>query len=158
MADGVGGWGMRFLLWLGLPLLALLGLGLGVPDVAAAWRAKSGGGTAGTFTALHEECSRNCVWHGDFVPDGGGTPRHDVIVYDGPDRLTPGATVAARDTGARRGVFAARGGDTWLIFSGLAVAGVLAPIGWVVLLVRAATNRRRIAPGPGAAGHPVSRG
>ncbi|MEH0972034.1 hypothetical protein V6U77_12965 [Micromonospora sp. CPCC 205546] len=143
MADGAAGWGMRILLWVGLPFLALLGLALAVPDVAPAWRAKSGGGVAGTFTALHEKCSRNCVWHGDFVPAGGGTPRHDVIVYDGPDGLTSGATVAARDTGARRGVFAARGGGTWLIFSGLAAAGALAAIGWVVVVVRAMTNRRR---------------
>lgn len=146
VADGAAGWGRKVLLWAGLPFLALLGLALGVPDVAPAWQAKSGGGTAGTFTALHEKCSRYCVWYGDFVPDGGGTPRHDVIVYDGPDRLTQGTTVAARDTGARRGVFAVQGGDTWLLFSGLAGAGALAAIGWVVLLVRAITNRRRVGP------------
>lgn len=134
---------MRFLRWIALPLLALLGLALAVPDVASAWRAKSGDGTAGTFTALYEKCSRNCVWHGDFVPDEGGTPRNDVIVYDEPDGLTSGATVAARDTGARRGVFAAQGGRTWLLFTGLAVAGALAAIGWVVMLVRAIANRHR---------------
>lgn len=54
--------------------------------------------------------------------------------------------MAARDTGARRGVFAVQGGDTWLLFSGLAGAGALAAIGWVVLLVRAITNRRRVGP------------
>ncbi|BCL15526.1 hypothetical protein GCM10017556_32650 [Micromonospora sagamiensis] len=134
---------MKFLLWVGLPFLALLGLALGVPDVAPAWQAKSGDGTAGTFTARYESCGRNCTWHGDFVPDGGGTPRNDVIVYDGPDELTSGATVAARDTGARRGVFAAQGGGTWLLFTGLAVAGVLAAIGWVAILVHAIANRRR---------------
>ncbi|OZV79989.1 hypothetical protein CA850_14760 [Micromonospora echinospora] len=126
---------MKFLLWVGLPLLALLGLSLAVPDVASAWQAKSGDGTAGTFIARYETCGRNCTWHGDFVPDEGGTPRSDVIVYDGPDELTAGATVAARDTGARRGVFAAQGGSTWLLFTGLAVAGALAAIGWVVFLV-----------------------
>lgn len=73
---GRGGWsgwlGRKVLLWAGLPFLALLGLALGVPDVTPAWQAKSGGGTAGTFTALHEKCSRYCVWYGDFVPDGAG--------------------------------------------------------------------------------------
>jgi hypothetical protein len=135
---------MKFLLWVGLPFFALLGLALAVPDVASAWQARSGGGTAGTFTARYETCSRrHCTWHGDFVPDGAGTPRNDVIVYDEPDGLTSGATVAARDTGARRGVFAAQGGSTWLLFTGLAVAGALAAIGWVVVLVRAIANRRR---------------
>ncbi|MEU4565870.1 hypothetical protein [Micromonospora sp. NPDC023956] len=143
MANGTAGWGMKFLLWVGLPFLALLGLALAVPDVAAAWRARSGDGTSGTFTARYETCSRNCTWHGDFVPDGDGAPRNDVIVYDGPDGLTPGATVAARDTGARRGVFAAQGGSTWLLFTGLAVGGALAAIGWVVILVHALARRRR---------------
>ncbi|WP_416901216.1 hypothetical protein [Micromonospora echinospora] len=143
MANGTAGWGMKFLLWAGLPFFALLGLALAVPDVASAWQAKSGDGTAGTFIARYETCGRDCTWHGDFVPDGGGTPRNDVIVYDEPDGLTPGATVAARDTGARRGVFAAQGGNTWLIFTGLAVAGTLAAIGWVVILVRAMVKRLR---------------
>ncbi|MFI6823000.1 hypothetical protein ACIBJE_18885 [Micromonospora sp. NPDC050187] len=143
MANGTAGWGMKFLLWVGLPFFALLGLALAVPDVAAAWQAKSGDGTAGTFIARYEECSRNCNWYGDFVPDGGGTPRNDVIVYDGPDELSSGATVAARDTGARRGVFAAQGGSSWLLFTGLAVAGALAAIGWVVTLVHAIANRLR---------------
>ncbi|MEV0330488.1 hypothetical protein AB0H63_29130 [Micromonospora echinospora] len=134
---------MKFLLWAGLPFFALLGLALAIPDVASAWQARSGGGTAGTFIARYETCGRNCTWHGDFVPDGGGTPRNDVIVYDEPDGLTSGATVAARDTGARRGVFAAQGGNTWLIFIGLAVAGALAAVGWVVILARAIVKRLR---------------
>ncbi|MCX4471501.1 hypothetical protein OOK41_14510 [Micromonospora sp. NBC_01655] len=144
MADGPAGWGMKFLLWIGLPVLALVGLAVAAPDVAPAWRARSGDGVAGTFTARYEECGRACTWHGDFVPDGDGTPRNDVIVYGEPDGLTSGAVVAARDTGARRGVFAARGGNSWLLFTGLAVAGAVAAVGWVVMLVRAIANRRRM--------------
>ncbi|SCG55228.1 hypothetical protein [Micromonospora halophytica] len=143
MTDEKAGGGITFLRWIGLPLLAVAGLAFALPDVAPAWRARSGDGTAGTFTVHYERCSRTCTWRGDFVPDGPGTPRHDVIIYDEPDGLTPGATVAARDTGARKGVFAAQGGNSWLLFAGLAVAGAFAAIGWVVLLVHARTHRRR---------------
>ncbi|MCW3841769.1 hypothetical protein ONA70_16840 [Micromonospora yasonensis] len=135
---------MKLLLWIGLPVLALVGLALAALAVAPAWRARSGDGTAGTFTARYEECGRSCTWHGGFFPDGAGMPRNDVIVYGEPGGLTSGATVAARDTGARRGVFAAAGGgNSWLLFSGLAVAGVPAAVGWVVMLVRAVANRRQ---------------
>ncbi|MGW5668938.1 hypothetical protein [Micromonospora sp. NPDC003776] len=144
VADGMAGSRVKLLLWIGLPTLAVVGLALAAPDVAPAWRARSGDGTVGTFTARYEECARTCTWHGDFVPDKAGTPRYDVIVYGEPDGLIAGTTVAARDTGARRGVFAASGGgNSWLIFSGLAVAGALAAVGWAAMLGRAVANRRR---------------
>ncbi|MFR9776075.1 hypothetical protein ACL02O_08440 [Micromonospora sp. MS34] len=144
MMDRISSWRMKFFLWVGLPVIAVLGLAIAAPDVAPAWRAKSGSGTAGTFTAVREECGRrSCTWHGDFVPAGGGAARNDVVLYDAPDGLTSGGTAAARDTGAGKGVYSTAGGNTWLLVTGFAAVGVLAAVGWVVLIVRTVLGRRR---------------
>lgn len=144
MFERISNWRMKFFLWVGLPVIAVLGLAFAGPDVAPAWRAKSGAGTPGTFTAVREECGRrSCTWHGDFVPTDGGAVRRDVVLYDDPAGLTTGGTAAARDTGAGKGVYSTTGGNTWLLVTGLAVGGALAAVAWMVLIVWTVRRRRR---------------
>ncbi|MEU7798673.1 hypothetical protein AB0J14_07025 [Micromonospora arborensis] len=138
----INGWRTRVFVWIGLPVIAGIGLMLGVGDLVPAWQAKGGGGTTGTFTAVSEECSRrNCTWHGDFVAED-GKKRADVILYDAPEALTTGATAPARDTGARKGVFSTDGGSTWLLVTALTLAGAVAGVAWVVFLVGVVRRRR----------------
>lgn len=147
--DKINGWRTKVFVWIGLPVIAAIGLMLGATDLAPAWEAKNGGGTAGTFTAASEECSRrNCEWHGNFVATDGGARRADVILYDAPDGMTKGSTAPARDTGARKGVFSTTGGSTYLLVTGLTVAGVAALVIWVAIIVRQIRRRRRPAQPP----------
>jgi hypothetical protein len=138
-------WRMKFFLWVGLPVIAGIGLFLGATDLLPAWQAKSGDGIVGTFTADREECGRrSCSFHGSFTPADGAAGRPDVILYDEPDSLLVGGTIEAIDSGARKGVFATAGGSSHLLFTGLTVAGLAAAIGWVFFLIR--TFRRKEAP------------
>ncbi|MEU4367414.1 hypothetical protein [Micromonospora chersina] len=140
----INGWRTKVFVWIGLPVIAAIGLMLSVTDLAPAWEAKNGGGTPGTFTAVNEECGRrNCEWHGTFVATEGGAQRADVILYDAPDGLAAGATAPALDSGARKGVFSTGGGSTYLLVTGLALAGVAALVAWVVIIVRAVRRRSR---------------
>ncbi|MFI6331600.1 hypothetical protein ACIBBG_25245 [Micromonospora chersina] len=140
----INGWRTKVFVWIGLPVIAAIGLMLSVTDLAPAWEAKNGGGTPGTFTAVNEECGRrNCEWHGTFVATEGGAQRADVILYDAPDGLAAGATAPALDSGARKGVFSTAGGSTYLLVTGLALAGVAALVAWVVIIVRAIRRRSR---------------
>ncbi|WP_319459701.1 hypothetical protein [Micromonospora sp. RTP1Z1] len=159
MLEKINDWRLKFFLWVGLPVIAVMGLAFAAPDLAPAWQAKSGGGAAGTFTAVSEQCGRrSCSWHGDFVADEGGAPRKHVILYDAPDGLAQGGTAHARDTGARKGVFATAGGSTWLLVTGFTVAAALAAVGWVVLVVTTILRRRRHAAAiDRLAGTPVQR-
>ncbi|MFG3603681.1 hypothetical protein [Micromonospora chersina] len=140
----INGWRTKVFVWIGLPVIAAIGLMLSVTDLAPAWEAKNGGGTPGTFTAVNEECGRrSCEWYGTFAATEGGAQRADVILYDAPDGLTAGATAPALDSGARKGVFSTAGGSTYLLVTGLALAGVAALVAWVWIIVRAIRNRRR---------------
>ncbi|MEV0806401.1 hypothetical protein [Micromonospora sp. NPDC050200] len=142
--DKINGWRTKIFVWIGLPVIAAIGLMLGATDLVPAWQAKGGSGTPGTFTAVDEECSRrNCEWHGDFVAADGGARRTDVILYDAPDGLSQGGTAPARDTDARKGVFSTTGGSTWLLLTGLTVAGLVAAVAWVVIVVRLIRRRRQ---------------
>ncbi|MBQ0892120.1 hypothetical protein ABT214_14140 [Micromonospora purpureochromogenes] len=141
--DKINGWRTKVFVWIGLPVIAAIGLMMGATDLVPAWQAKGGSGTAGTFTAVNEECSRrNCEWHGDFVATDGGARRTDVILYDAPDGLAQGDAAPARDTGARKGVFSTTGGSTYLLATGLTLAGVVAAVAWVVMVVRMVRRRR----------------
>ncbi|MEU5788186.1 hypothetical protein ABZ754_10690 [Micromonospora purpureochromogenes] len=141
--DKINGWRTKVFVWIGLPVIAAIGLMMGATDLVPAWQAKGGSGTAGTFTAVNEECSRrNCEWHGDFVATDGGARRTDVILYDAPDGLAKGGTAEARDTGARKGVFSTTGGSMYLLATGLTLAGVVAAVAWVVIVVRTVRRRR----------------
>ncbi|MFU8851749.1 hypothetical protein ACNAW0_12315 [Micromonospora sp. SL1-18] len=139
----ISGWRTKVFVWIGLPVIAAAGLLAGATDLAPTWQAKNGGGTSGTFTAVHEECGRrNCEWRGTFVATEGGARRDDVILYDAPDGLAKDATAPARDTGARAGVFSTTGGSTYLWVTGLSLAGVAALVAWVVIIVRTIRRRR----------------
>ncbi|HEU4348133.1 MAG TPA: hypothetical protein VFR35_10125 [Actinoplanes sp.] len=142
----VNGWRTKVFVWIGLPVIAVAGLLFGAFDLLPAWDAKAGNGTPGTFTAVREDCGRrNCTWHGDFATESGGQ-RTDVILYDEPDGLAVGDAVPARDTGARNGVFSTEGGYTWLVVTGFVLAGAVAAVAWVLILVRALKRRRAPVP------------
>ncbi|MGC4851962.1 hypothetical protein ACLQ24_00875 [Micromonospora sp. DT4] len=65
-----------------------------------------------------------------------------MILYDAPDTLSTGETAPARDTGARKGVFSTAGGSTWLLVTGLTLAGVVAGVAWVIFIVWTVRRRR----------------
>jgi hypothetical protein len=143
ISEKISGWRAKIFVWIGLPVIAIAGLIFGAFDLVPAWQAKAGNGTPGTFTALHEECGRrSCTWYGDFATTEGGRQRTDVILYDQPDGLAVGKAVPAHDTGARKGVFSAAGGSTWLLMTGFVVAGVIAGVAWVIIVVRLVSRRR----------------
>ncbi|HEX5540671.1 MAG TPA: hypothetical protein VFX60_03775 [Micromonospora sp.] len=143
--DKISDWRAKVFIWIGLPVIAAAGFMFGAFDLVPAWQAKAGNGTSGTFTAVHEECSRrSCNWYGDFAAaEGGG--RVNVILYDEPSGLRAGDTVPARDTGARKGVFSTEGGFTWLLVTGFVVAGAIAAAVWVTIVVRWVSRRRATA-------------
>jgi hypothetical protein len=140
-------WRTKFFLWVGLPLIAVIGLVFGSADLVPAWQAKSGSGTAGTFTADREECGRSCSFYGTFVAADGNQTRTDVILYDEPGSLRVGGKTDAIDSGARKGVFAKDGGLTYLLVTAFTVAGVAAAVGWVFFLLRT-FRRRKADPAP----------
>src|SRR4051794_339467 len=142
----ISDWRMTFFLWVGLPLLAAMGLVFGVGDLVPAWQAHGGGGTVGTFTAERRECGkRSCSFHGPWVAADGSARRDDVILYDEPDTLITGETTEAVDTGARTGVFATTGGSTYLLVTGFVAGGLAALVCWVFVILGAVRRRRRVA-------------
>jgi hypothetical protein len=146
-SEKINGWRTKVFVWIGLPAIAVAALFFGAFDLGPAWQAKAGDGTPGTFTVVREDCGRrNCTWYGDFAATEGGGQRTDVILYDDPDGLAVGDAVPVRDTGARNGVFAAAGGSTWLLMTGFVLAGVIAAVAWVVIVVRTVRRRRALAP------------
>ncbi|MET8355104.1 hypothetical protein [Micromonospora sp. NPDC005206] len=146
-SNKISEWRTKIFVWIGLPVIAIAGLMFGAFDLVPTWQAKAGQGTPGTFTAVREDCGRrNCTWYGDFAATEGGGQRTDVILYDEPDGLVAGDTVPVRDTGARNGVFATAGESTWLLLTGFVVAGVIAAVAWVIILVRTVSRRRAPAP------------
>lgn len=141
--DKISGLRTKVFVWIGLPAIAIAALMFGAFDLVPAWQAKAGNGTPGTFTAVREECGRrSCTWHGDFAATEGGGQRTDVILYDEPDGLGVGQAVPARDTGARHGVFSTAGGSTWLLMTAFVVAGAIAAVVWVVMVLRWLSRRR----------------
>lgn len=128
---------MKIFLWIGLPLIAVIGLGFSVRDVGPAWAAKNGEGTVGTFTAKREDCGRrSCSFYGDWVSADGAGRRSDVILYDEPDSMSIGGTTEALDTGARTGVFTKGGSGTFYLTVAITLAGVAAAIGFIFVLIR----------------------
>jgi len=139
---------MKIFTWIGLPVIAVIGLGFSVQDVIPAWDAKNGKGTVGTFTAKREDCGRrSCSWYGDWVSSDGTKTLPDVIIYDEPDSMAVGDSVEALDTGARAGVFTKGGGSgTFYLTLGLTLAGLAAAIGFIFVLIRLFTRKRESAP------------
>jgi hypothetical protein len=135
-------WRAKVFLWVGLPIIAGMGLFLGITDLVPAWQAKNGDGVVGTFTANREQCGRRtCSFHGSWQPADGSAGKADTLLYDEPDDLQVGGTVEAIDSGARKGVFATAGGSSYLLFTGMTVAGVAVAGTWVFYLYR--TFRRK---------------
>jgi hypothetical protein len=142
----IDSWQTKVFLWIGLPAIAVIGLVFGSADLVPAWQAKGGTGTPGTFTAVREDCGRrSCTWHGDWVATDGSKTRSDVILYDEPEAMRAGTKTEALDSGARNGVFSTAGGSTYLLVSGLTLAGLLAAIGFIVFLVKKIRGRGRAA-------------
>jgi hypothetical protein len=136
---------MKFFLWIGLPVLAALGLTFGARDLVPAWQAHNGTGTVGTFTVERQECGkRSCSFHGRWEATDGSARRDDVILYDEPDALTTDNTVEAVNTGASKGVFATTGGSTYLLITAFSIGGLAALIGWI-LVIRHSLRRRKAA-------------
>ncbi|MBQ0894765.1 hypothetical protein KBX37_16935 [Micromonospora sp. U56] len=126
-----------------LPIFAVVGL-FNVGDLVPAWRAKSGNGTVGVFTAEREQCrKRVCNFYGSWKASDGSATRSDVILYDDPDGLRLDGTVEAIDSGHSKGVFASAGGSTYLTITGMTVAGAAAVVGWVYVVIRTVRARRR---------------
>ena len=142
----IGNWRTAILVWVGLPVIAVLGLLFGSVDVIPAWQAKEGTGTAGTFTADREDCGRrSCSFYGTWQAADGSKTRADVILYDEPDSLRVGGKTEAIDSGARKGVFATAGGSTYLLVTGFTLAGLAAAVAWIIVLARAVRRRKTTA-------------
>jgi hypothetical protein len=136
---------MKLFLWIGLPVIAVLGLVFGSVDVIPAWQARGGSGTAGTFTATREDCGRrSCSFYGTWVAADGSRTRKDVILYDEPDSLRVGGRTEAIDSGARKGVFATAGGFTYLLVTAFTLAGLAAAVGWILFLVGTVRRRKAV--------------
>jgi hypothetical protein len=143
----ISDWRMKFFLWIGLPVIAAMGMVFGAFDLVPAWQAHGGSGTAGTFTAEREECGRrSCSYYGSWAAADGSDRRDDVILYDEPGSLSTGGTTEAVDTGARKGVFATAGGSTYLLVSAFVAGGLAALIGWIFVIRNAIRDRRRTVP------------
>lgn len=141
---------MKIFTWIGLPVIAVVGLGFSAQDIVPSWDAKNGDGKAGTFTAKREDCGRrSCSFYGDWVAGDGSKTRADVILYDEPDSMNVGDTTEALDTGARNGVYTVGGSGTFYLTLGLALAGLAAAIGFIVVIIRRLTRKRE--PQPAAA-------
>lgn len=129
----------KYLRWVFIylvPPVALLGIVLGLIDLGPSWSAAHGGGVTGTFAVRTRECGNHCVLHGDFVGDD-GTVRRGVLMHDNPKAgALVGATMPARDTGDRTGVFAVSGSTDWyyevivLVMSGGYLVGWFLWLGW----------------------------
>ncbi|MFC6593515.1 hypothetical protein [Kitasatospora paranensis] len=146
-------WRMSLFLWVGLPFIAFVGIAKAAPDLVPAWKAQSGSGVIGTFTAAREVCSHgSCDFYGDWKAADGTAARTDVLLYDGPDSLRIGETAAARDSGAAGGVFSTGGGSSYLLVTAFAVGGLAAAIAWPVFLWRTwRSSRGRHTPSPESA-------
>ncbi|MBC6463738.1 hypothetical protein [Actinomadura sp. HBU206391] len=113
-----------------------------VPDIAPSVRAERGDGVQGRFVATWLECSRRCLWHGDFRPDSGGATRRDVWIEGvGKDELEEGEVVRAMDTGAASNVYTTDGDVRWLGMVGGSVVTVTLAIAGCHLLWRARPRR-----------------
>ncbi|MFD9129053.1 hypothetical protein [Kitasatospora sp. NPDC059571] len=147
-------WRMSVFLWIGLPFIAFVGIAKAAPDLVPAWKAQSGSGVTGTFTAAREVCSHgSCDFYGDWKAADGTSTRTNVLLYDGPDSMPVGETAVALDSGAPGGVFATGGGSSHLLLTAFAVGGLAAAIAWPVFLWRTwRTSHGRRIPSPEPAG------
>lgn len=121
-------------------LLCLCGGGSGL---APAWRARFGDGTPGTFTATRLECRKACFVYGDFAADDGGVRKTDVMLLDGPRKMSPGSTERALDTGERVAVYSTSGGPSLVWALAFTAGGVVLAAFMVYVGVGEVRRRRR---------------
>lgn len=133
----------RWLLIYFLPVVAGFMIVVSLIDLGPSWSAAHGGGVTGTFIVHTRDCgNRSCQLRGDFIGDD-GTLRVDVLMHDNPKAGAPvGATIPARDTGDRTGVFAASGSTDWYYELILLVLAGGYLIGWFLWLVWRLVRRR----------------
>ncbi|MFC6020044.1 hypothetical protein ACFP2T_28100 [Plantactinospora solaniradicis] len=91
------------LLVAGFATLSALGVGQALDELGPSWRAATGGGTAGSFTAesmwAGGPAVRDRQWRGTFVSTDRSVVRRDVKLADVPVQIEIGSSVPARDTG-----------------------------------------------------------
>jgi hypothetical protein len=134
-------WRFKIFLWVGLPAITFAAFAFAAPNVGPAWRAHNGDGISGTFTAVGSECGRrSCTLRGTWTATDGSATRPDVALLGGPDSLPVDGTVEAVDAGADDGVFVLPT-NHHLIYIGLVLAGVLAAVGWIFVIIRAVKRR-----------------
>jgi len=133
-------------------LLGLLFLGVAVlvgsfvgPDIAPTIRAVRGDGRPGAFTAERLDCTKRCLWYGEFRADAGGRPRTGVWIEGaGRGDLAVGATVRAMDTGARQNVYPPDGSPHWPGLIGGSLLTLATATAGGHLILRGARGLRRV--------------
>ncbi|WP_157740380.1 hypothetical protein [Micromonospora auratinigra] len=133
-------WGSMF--WILVTATMVVCLVGGAAGIAPSWRAQVGDGTRGTFTATRLECRKACFVYGDFTADDGVARRTDVMLLDGPEKMTPGSTEPALDTGERGAVYSTSGGPS-LVWALAMTAGGLVLAAFLVRMVILSVRRRR---------------
>jgi hypothetical protein len=133
---------LTVLLWVGLPVMAYVGV-LAAINLGPAVRAAQGQGTPGIFTGVREQCGRgSCTLFGDWVASDGRRTRVNVRLHGGPDSLGVGDSAPAFDTGDSDGVFANERDRRYVVLiAGMTLLGAAAAVGWIVFLVRTLHGR-----------------
>jgi hypothetical protein len=133
---------LAVLFWVGVPVIAALLLPFLVQDLGPAYRARSGEGAVGVFTATDRSCNpRRCLSSGYWTADDGGRVRDSVALGSGGDAPRPGETVKALDTGDDNLVYPAKRNWDWLDQTALLVGLLGLLLAWSFLLVRRLRQR-----------------
>ena len=138
---------LSVLFWVGLPILALVMLGMSVADLGPALAARAGDGTYGSFHGEERRChehkgSVSCeeLW-GTFRPED-GSPERYVRHLEPPKGFgVGGRTRALLPDGARDEVYRVEGTYQWQVEVAV-IAGSVTALGvWLWMLSRRATSR-----------------
>ncbi|TDB96634.1 hypothetical protein E1267_40795 [Nonomuraea longispora] len=129
---------MRWLWWVGAPVLAGMLLFLAVRDVVPAYTAQFGSGVTGVFTATEHDCGgRSCSWVGYFTAGDGSAPPRRVTLSTGGDLERVGDAIPAVDTGNPYTVYPATGSADWLLITILGAASIVTLGVWLRGVIRA---------------------
>jgi hypothetical protein len=126
------------------PVLMVVVLAMAVAGFPAAWRAHTGHGTTGVFTAVTEDCGKSCTWSGTFTAPG--DDRANVIYTERNAPFEPGTRVAALDVGEPGTVYPRDGGSDWLLIPVLVLVVLAVLALWLVTVVQAWRRRHPQAP------------
>jgi hypothetical protein len=119
---------VRGLAWpLAIALGGLLLLLLSVPGLPTAFRAATGGGEPGVFTATRLECVRHpgheaCSWQGTFTSPA-GPPRAVYLYGSDRDTLREGDRIPVTDVGRPDTVYGPGGSTEWIWLVSMLVTG-----------------------------------